>query len=88
MINDLCNGLMSPRLVHVPSIKGDTKFYCQLVVEGIPWHTDNNQPGKEVISVDIGPSTIAYVGETTADLEMICSQLEPVEKEIRLLQWA
>src|ERR1700690_872376 len=63
------------------TIKGKARYYVQLIVEGIPWQKASNKPGKEIVGVDIGPSTIACVGETTADLKQLCSELEPVEKE-------
>ena len=67
-------------------IRGEVKYYVQLVVEGISWQKDKNKPGKEIVGIDIGPSTIAYVGETKADLKQFCSELEPIDRSIRLLQ--
>ena len=67
-------------------IKGKSSFYVQLVVEGLPLVKEKNRPGVETVGVDSGPSTIAYVGETKADLKQFCSELESIEKEIGLLQ--
>ncbi len=67
-------------------IKGKVKYYAQLVVEGIPWQKERNKPGEEVVGIDIGPSTIAYVGETKADLKQFCAELENIERQIRLMQ--
>ena len=76
-------------------INGKNRFYVQLIVEGLPYQKEKNRPCEaevgalsETIGVDVGPSTIAYVGETKADLRQFCSELEPIEKEIRQLQQA
>jgi len=66
--------------------KGRNLFYVQLVVEGRPFQKEKNRCGSETVGIDIGPSTIAYVGETKAVLTQFCEELAPREKEIRLLQ--
>jgi hypothetical protein len=65
-----------------------TKYYMQLVVGGMPYQKDKNRHGGEEVGVDVGPSTIAYVGETTADLKLFCSELDTLNKRIRLIQRA
>jgi len=67
-------------------IKDKAKYYAQLIVEGTPFVKKKNKPGKEVVGVDVGPSTIAYVGETKAELVQFCAELGPIEQEIRVLQ--
>ena len=73
-------------------LDGKSRFYVQLILEGIPYHDndDNDDPkkvfGKEEIGLDIGPSTIAIVGDTKAELKEFCSDLIPKQKEKRILQ--
>ena len=69
-------------------IRGQAKYYAQLICEGMPYEKPKNRRGKEVVGIDIGPSTLAYVGETKAELVQFCAELEPMEREIRLLQRA
>ena len=64
------------------------KYYAQLVVEGMPYQKDKNRHGSEEVGIDIGPSTIAYVGETKADLKQFCSELNTLNKEVGLIQRA
>jgi putative transposase len=65
-------------------IKDCNSFFIQLIAEGQP--LQKHKAGEEVVGIDIGPSTIAYVAETKADLKLFCAELKPVEKEIRVLQ--
>jgi len=62
------------------------RFYVQLVCEGKPYQKPKNAPGKGVVGLDIGPSTIAVVGEGEAFLEQFCADLEDRQREIRRLQ--
>jgi hypothetical protein len=67
-------------------IKGRDRFYAQLIVEGLPYQKDKNMHGNEVVGIDIGVSTIAYVGQTKAELRHLCAELRPLNRNIRLLQ--
>ena len=69
-------------------VRGKAKYYGQLIVEGAPCQKEKNTAGKEVVGIDIGPSTLAYVGETQAELKQFCAELKPLENDIRLLQRA
>lgn len=65
-------------------LKGRDRFSVQLVVEGLSYQ--KHTPGEEEVGIDIGPSTIAYVSETRAELKQFCEELNPIEKELRVLQ--
>ena len=65
-------------------IKGKTRFFVQLVLEGKP--RQKHEAGNETVGLDLGPSTIACVGETDAFLDGFCSELLPIQREIRKIQ--
>jgi putative transposase len=67
-------------------IGGRNRFYAQVVCAGQPYQKPKNKPGKGVVGLDLGPSTIAAVGEREAFLEQFCAELEAQQKEIRRLQ--
>jgi putative transposase len=62
------------------------RFYVQLILEGMPYQKPKNKIGNEEIGLDVGPSTIAVVGDTRAELKQFCSELVPKQKEKRKLQ--
>jgi putative transposase len=53
---------------------------------GKPYQKPKNKIGNEEIGLDVGPSTIAIVGDTKAELKWFCSDLIPKQKEKRKLQ--
>jgi len=67
-------------------IKGRNRFYVQLVCAGKPYQKPKNYVGEREVGLDQGPSTIAGVGEREAFLAQFCAELEPLEREIRVLQ--
>lgn len=67
-------------------LKGGVRFYMQLICEGKPYRKPKNYTGDGYVGLDIGPSTIAIVGENGAALKQFCSELEDNSREIRLLQ--
>lgn len=67
-------------------INSKSRFYVQLILEGIPYQKPENKIGSEEIGLDVGPSTIAIVGDTKAYLNQFCSELVPKQKEKRRLQ--
>ncbi len=83
------HGLAAPvkyvRLVR-RKIGSHNRFYVQLVCKGTPYHKTKNSIGQGTVGLDIGPSTIAVVGQTEALLEQFCDQLKPRQDEIRRLQ--
>ena len=67
-------------------LNGRNRWYTQLVCEGQPYQKPKNQLGEGVVGLDLGPSTIAAVGERDAFLEQFCAELESRQAEIRRLQ--
>ncbi len=67
-------------------IRGEHKFYVQLIVEGQPLRKTKHVLGTDLVGLDLGPSTIAYVGNQVAGLERFCDELQCRQKRIRLLQ--
>lgn len=67
-------------------LKGKPYFYVQLICEGKPYQKPKNTIGEGYVGLDIGPSTIAVVGETDAFLKQFCRELEDRQPEIRRLQ--
>ncbi len=67
-------------------LNGTNRFYVQLILEGKPYQDPERKIGIEEIGLDVGPSTIAIVGDTKAELKQFCSELEPKQKEKKKLQ--
>lgn len=67
-------------------IRGQNLFYTQLVCEGKPFQKPKNTIGEEVVGLDIGPSTVAVVGETQAWLQPFCPEIRDASQEIARLQ--
>ncbi len=67
-------------------LNGRNRFFAQLVCEGQPFHKSKHALGQGVVGLDIGPSTIAIVSDTSATLERFCDELKPQQKAIRKLQ--
>lgn len=67
-------------------LKGHNRFYAQLVCAGQPYQKPKNQMGEGNVGLDLGPSTVAVVGEQEAFLAQFCDELVPRQKEIRRLQ--
>lgn len=65
-------------------VKGKNRFYVQLILEGFP--PQKYKMGKEEVGLDIGPSTIAMVGESKAELLEFCKEVVYLDKEKRRLQ--
>ena len=65
-------------------IKGEIRYYLQLTVEGIP--LIKHEYPSLTIGIDMGPSTSAVVGDSTATLQPFCAELEDIQKEIAKLQ--
>ena len=67
-------------------INGKVFYYAQLVAEGKPFQKPKNKIGNGSVGLDIGPSTIAIVGDDSAKLTLFASELQSKDKEIRRLQ--
>ena len=61
-------------------------FYAQLVCQGKAFQKPKNKLGKGDVGLDLGPSTIAIVGNKSARLEQFASELEFLDLQIRSLQ--
>lgn len=67
-------------------LNGKNRFYVQLILEGTPYRNPKHETGTEEIGLDVGPSTVAVVGDTKAELKQFCEELVPKQKEKRKLQ--
>ncbi len=63
---------------------GKTRFFVQLVIKGRPYQ--KFEAPDNIVGLDIGPSTIAYVSNDEAHLEQFCDDINNKQKEIRRLQ--
>ena len=81
---------LSSRVKYVRIVRREvhrrTRYYAQLVCEGSPYQKPEHAIGTEKVGLDIGPSTIATVGETQASLEQFCEPVARDHKRIRRLQ--
>ena len=81
---------LSSRVKYVRLVRREertrTRYYAQLVCEGLPYPKPEHAVGAETVGLDIGPSTIAVVGETKASLEQFCEPVARDHKRIRRLQ--
>ena len=68
------------------TIKEKTCYFVQLILEGTPFIKPKNTIKKEIIGLDLGPSSIAVFSKEEASLQAFCPELDPLFKEIRLLQ--
>ncbi len=64
------------------------RYYVQLALEGTPYRKKpKNQPGHDVIGLDLGPSTLAIVPrEGEARLVPLCEELKPDARKKRRLE--
>lgn len=67
-------------------IGGKNRFYVQLILEGKHYQDLEKKIGTEEMGLDVGPSTIAIVGDTKAELKRFCNELVPKQKEKKKLQ--
>ncbi len=65
---------------------GQDRYYAQLVCEGVPYRKPYQRVGEGEVGLDIGPSTIAVVGEGEAWLEPFCEEVVRKHRLIRRLQ--
>jgi hypothetical protein len=87
---------LSSRIKYVRLVKkelrGKNRYYAQLICEGYPAIKTNEDGerihpiGNETIGLDIGPSTIAIVGDTQATLTMFAEEIVRDHQQIRSLQ--
>jgi hypothetical protein len=68
------------------TIHGKNRYYAQLVCEGVPYPKPERTMGNETIGLDIGPSTLAMVGDTQAELTTFAEEVARDHQKIRRLQ--
>lgn len=66
-------------------IRGRDRFFAQLVLVGKPYQRDQLQR-IGVVGLDIGPSTIAIVGEGTVQFRRFCDELSSKDRVLRILR--
>lgn len=67
-------------------IRSRNRFYAQLINEGQPYQKPENPIGDDIVGLDIGPSTIAFVTSQHAELLRFCDEIGDKEAEIAELQ--
>ena len=67
-------------------INGRIRLYAQLVLEGKPYQKEKNYVTEGKTGLDVGPSTVAEVGDKEANLHLFCRELDDIHAEIRVLQ--
>jgi len=67
-------------------IKGQDRWFCQLVQEGRPPQV--HQVGEGSVGLDIGPSTIAVVSDSAAKVQQFCPTVQEPWAETRVIQRA
>jgi hypothetical protein len=69
------------------NVNGSRRWFVQLMQEGVA-PAKHEQACGEIVGLDIGPSTVAVVGDHSASLVKFCSTVVQPWKEIRRLQRA
>jgi putative transposase len=67
-------------------INRKSRYYAQLVQEGVPLIKEKNSAGRDVVGIDIGPSTIAVFATRAAFLTAFCSSLKLIQEPIKYIQ--
>lgn len=66
-----------------------SRWFAQLVLKGSPWHKPKHSVAEgQTAGLDIGPSTIAAVGDEDAFLARCCDELAPLDRYVRRIQRA
>jgi transposase len=68
------------------NIRGRERYYAQLICEGVPYQKPDRVIGNEDIGTDLGPSTVAIVGDTKASLHLLAEGTVRNHRKIRRLQ--
>jgi hypothetical protein len=68
------------------TIKGKSRWYIQLVCEGLPYVKPKNAMGEGIVGVDLNVSVVGVVSDTQAQLHEFCAELDKKERVIRRLQ--
>ncbi len=70
------------------TLNGKTRWFVQLVIAGSPKWKDKNPIRQGKASIDICPSTVAAVSDTSVFLEQFCANVPDLQKVIRRIQRA
>lgn len=88
----LQNRVKYVRIMRKPG-KHRTRWYTQLVLEGIPATKRDSKTGAPVhsighgtVGIDIGPQTIAYVSAEKVELKELADRVQNIEQQKRTLQ--
>jgi hypothetical protein len=64
-----------------------TAISCNELVEGKAYQKPKNQPGKDIIGLDLGPSSLAvFSRQGPVQLQVLCEELQPKVQQKRRLQ--
>ncbi len=67
-------------------LKGHPVWFVQLVQKGRPHQKTKNKLVSDIVSLDIGPPSIAIVGKDKAQLQVFCPEIEDTTQDIKRLQ--
>ena len=67
-------------------VNGKIRWAVQLLLEGVPHQKIRNNAPDQTVGLDIGPSTIAVVGETDAFLSQFCDEVIQPWRQIKIEQ--
>ena len=67
-------------------IRKRERFFAQLVGAGAAFKKPTHKPARGIVGLDVGPQTIAMVGESSATLEVFGAELESAQKQIAALR--
>lgn len=92
--DEVVEAALQRRVKHVRlvrrGLRGETRFYAQLVLEGKPIvkkeHAQRAKNAAQKTAFDLGPSTLAVVGTTHAELLQFLPELPNYSRRIRVLQ--
>ncbi len=68
------------------TIKGKSRWYIQLVCEGLPYVKPKNIMGEGIVGVDLNVSAAGVVSDTQASMNKFCAELDKKEQAIIKLQ--
>ena len=68
------------------NLNGKRRWFVQLICEGVPFQKPKNVLCDGLVGLDLGPSTVALVGDGWAELVPFCSELADKSVTISKLQ--
>ncbi len=70
------------------SVRGRIRWFVRIVCSGTPKWKEKNPVGEGTVGLDLGPTTVAVVGDGSASLEGFCPGLPDFEKKAGRLKGA